>query len=45
MNFYDELKIVVLTDKNNEVFWENIKTSPYLWDDNKKFRWKILFRK
>lgn len=35
---YDELKIVVLTDKNNEVFWESIKTSPYLWDDNKKFR-------
>lgn len=35
---YDELKIVILTDKKNELYWSDLAALPHLWDDNKKFR-------
>lgn len=31
---YDDLKIVVFTSNENSPYWEEIKDSPYLWDDN-----------
>ena len=30
---YDDLKLVVFTSGKNKRFWEEIKDSPYMWDD------------
>ncbi len=35
---YDDLKIVVFTNSENAKFWEEIKDSPYCWDDNRTIR-------
>ncbi len=35
---YDSLKICVLTNSENESFWDDIKNCPYFWDDLRTIR-------
>lgn len=35
---YEDLKIVVMTSKENEDRWTFLKTSPYCWDDDRTIR-------
>lgn len=35
---YDELKIVVLTNADNAKYWEKLKDSPYVWDNERQTR-------
>ena len=35
---YDSLKICVLTNKQNEDFWDDVKDSPYFWDNSRSVR-------
>ena len=35
---YDDLKLIVFTNEENYLFWEEIKDCPYFWDDNRSFR-------
>ena len=35
---YEDLKIVIMTNEDNEYKWKFLKTSPYLWDDDKNIR-------
>ena len=35
---YEDLKIIIMTNENNEYKWDFLKTSPYLWDDDKSIR-------
>ena len=34
----EDLKVVILTNKENEYFWEYIKIVPHIWDADKKIR-------
>jgi DNA segregation ATPase FtsK/SpoIIIE, S-DNA-T family len=36
---YDELKIVILTNKDKEVDWQDYKICPYIWDDSRTVRY------
>ena len=36
---YEDLKIVVLTNEQNEENWNYIKVAPHNWDDSKTFRY------
>jgi len=36
---YDELKIVILTNSRNKVFWEKFKNLPYCWNVDKTIRY------
>ena len=36
---YDNLKIIVLTNEDNQFYWEKIKSLPHLYSDNKDFRY------
>ncbi|MBO5120122.1 MAG: type VII secretion protein EssC [Bacilli bacterium] len=35
---YEDLKIVIMTNGENEKKWEFLKSSPYCWDDDKTIR-------
>jgi len=35
---YDELKIVIITNKRNEPYWSKLKNSPYCWSNDKQVR-------
>ena len=35
---YEDLKIVLLTNKENEHYWEYLKMSPYCFSDDKQYR-------
>lgn len=36
---YDELKIVILTNSNNKIYWEKFKNLPYCWNIDKTLRY------
>ena len=36
---YDELRIVILTNKKNQEYWKKYKSLPYLWNNTKTFRY------
>jgi len=35
---YEDLKIVVMTNEENQAKWDYLKTSPYCWNDDKDIR-------
>jgi len=36
---YDDLRIVILTDKDNSIYWDFMKYVPYVWSDDRQIRY------